>query len=254
MSFSEEVCAKIGNYIYRLIDPRNGETFYVGKGSNNRVFQHAKLNKLETEDWDSEASLKVQRIREIQGMGLEVDYIIHRHGIPDEAVFEVEAAVIDVFPQLTNAIHGRGSNTRGPMSVDEINALYALPAIDWEPEESLILININNIADRASIDAVYKQVQAAWRISKKRAEKAEYVLAVIRGVVVGAFKPRKWVSATRENFPQITGTAEELSSRMGFVGEPAPDHIWEKFVGLHGKRVAIEQMKHVQNPIRYWPN
>ena len=39
--FSEEVCNKIGNYVYRLIDPRNGETFYVGKGRDNRVFQQS---------------------------------------------------------------------------------------------------------------------------------------------------------------------------------------------------------------------
>ncbi len=36
--FSKAVCQKIGWYVYRLIDPRNGETFYVGKGNYNRVF------------------------------------------------------------------------------------------------------------------------------------------------------------------------------------------------------------------------
>lgn len=36
--FSQETINKIGYYVYRLIDPRNGQTFYVGKG--NRVFQH----------------------------------------------------------------------------------------------------------------------------------------------------------------------------------------------------------------------
>jgi hypothetical protein len=38
--FSETVCNSLGNYVYRLIDPRNGETFYVGKGKGNRVFAH----------------------------------------------------------------------------------------------------------------------------------------------------------------------------------------------------------------------
>lgn len=42
--FSEEVVQKIGNYVYRLIDPRNGETFYIGRGQGNRVFQHASSN------------------------------------------------------------------------------------------------------------------------------------------------------------------------------------------------------------------
>lgn len=31
-SFPEEVARQLKTYVYRLIDPRNGETFYVGKG------------------------------------------------------------------------------------------------------------------------------------------------------------------------------------------------------------------------------
>ena len=38
--FSEEVEKELKYYVYRLIDPRNGQTFYVGKGKNNRVFAH----------------------------------------------------------------------------------------------------------------------------------------------------------------------------------------------------------------------
>ena len=39
--FSDEVSKKLGYYVYRLIDPRNGDTFYVGKGIGNRIFAHA---------------------------------------------------------------------------------------------------------------------------------------------------------------------------------------------------------------------
>ncbi len=39
-SFPSDVAAKLKFYVYRLIDPRNGETFYVGKGKGNRVFSH----------------------------------------------------------------------------------------------------------------------------------------------------------------------------------------------------------------------
>jgi len=38
-SFPPEVIEKLKTYVYRLIDPRNGET-YVGKGKGNRVFAH----------------------------------------------------------------------------------------------------------------------------------------------------------------------------------------------------------------------
>ena len=40
-SFPAEVRDQIKHYVYRLVDPRNGETFYVGKGTNDRVFHHA---------------------------------------------------------------------------------------------------------------------------------------------------------------------------------------------------------------------
>ena len=45
--FPEEVARRVGNYVYRLIDPRNGETFYVGKGRRNRVFQHVQAAGIE---------------------------------------------------------------------------------------------------------------------------------------------------------------------------------------------------------------
>ena len=41
--FSSEVCKKLDYYVYRLIDPRNGETFYIGMGKNNRVFDHMRM-------------------------------------------------------------------------------------------------------------------------------------------------------------------------------------------------------------------
>ena len=79
ISFPEEVVQKIGNYVYRLIDPRNGETFYVGRGNGNRVFQHAACI---TEGMSKEGlSEKSDKIRKIKNAGLEVIHVIHRHGI-----------------------------------------------------------------------------------------------------------------------------------------------------------------------------
>ena len=41
-SFPGEVARRHNTYVYRLIDPRDGETFYVGKGQGNRVFSHVR--------------------------------------------------------------------------------------------------------------------------------------------------------------------------------------------------------------------
>jgi hypothetical protein len=41
--FSPGVTRELNWYVYRLIDPRNGETFYVGKRQGDRIFQHGKV-------------------------------------------------------------------------------------------------------------------------------------------------------------------------------------------------------------------
>jgi uncharacterized protein len=98
----------LGWYVYRLIDPRNGETFYVGKGRGNRVFVHVHAaDGLEGDDLEN----KVKRIRQIQNAGLEVAHVIHRHGLDERSAFEVEAALIDAYPGLTNVAGGSGATT-----------------------------------------------------------------------------------------------------------------------------------------------
>jgi len=109
-SFPPEVAHKLKTYVYRLIDPRNGETFYVGKGKGNRVFSHIHVEQsLEGDDPDN----KVKRIREIRLAGFEVAHVIHRHGMDDKNAFEVESALIDAYPGLTNIVGGAGSNDYG---------------------------------------------------------------------------------------------------------------------------------------------
>ena len=42
--FPPDVVPKLKTYVYRLIDPRNGETFYVGKGQGNRVLRTSTMS------------------------------------------------------------------------------------------------------------------------------------------------------------------------------------------------------------------
>ncbi|MFD2676291.1 LEM-3-like GIY-YIG domain-containing protein [Camelimonas lactis] len=261
--FSEEVCARLGNYVYRLIDPRNGETFYIGKGRNNRVFDHAAgVTAVNTADLVPDDDLpdsggpkpqpKLERIRAILNAGLEVVHVIHRHELDNKSVFEVEAALIDAFPGLTNIAGGHGSGDRGPMHYQEIIDKFSLPVLEDEPPHKLVLININKLENRSDSAEIYRLARYCWRIAPARAERADYVLAVVRGVVVGAFRPHAWMSATKENFPEIPYADNTEAHRFGFSGESAAADIWDRYVGPRGKRVVNPALRHSQNPVRYW--
>jgi hypothetical protein len=251
-SFTEEVSEGLGNYVYRLIDPRNGETFYIGKGKGNRVFDHANGNFSKLEAVEDSLSTKQERIVAIKDSGLSVLHVIHRHGIPDDAIFEVEAALIDCYPGLENIQGGHYSADRGPMNVKEVIVKYGLPSFPEVANKSFVLININQLKNRYDRGLIYEQVRLAWRIDSKRASKADFVLAVVRGVVVGVFTAEKWMPATHSNFPERVSKDFDESKRKGFVGDIAPDGYWNEYVGEHGKRLVDKAMMHNQNPIKYW--
>src|SRR3569833_825000 len=119
--FSREISNQLMFYVYRLIDRRNGETFYVGKGFGFRVFA---LVKCELGNDADTLSDKLQRIRDIRLGGFEVAHVIHRHGLDEATAFEVEAALIDAYPEATNAVGGRASDERGLMHANQITERY----------------------------------------------------------------------------------------------------------------------------------
>ena len=236
-TFPTEVAKQLNNYVYKLIDPGNGETFYVGRGKGDRVFSHCRAEEQIVGD---EIDNKLQRIRNIRLKGMEVIHVIHRHGMDEVTASEVEAALIDAYPGLTNAIGGAGSSEFGPMHATEIIARYkAEPAVF---EHKALLINVNRSAEEASI---LEATRYAWRISQSKAEEAEVILAVRQGVIVGAFVADEWLPATAENFPG----KEPVPGRLGFTGKQAPAEIVSKYVG---KKVPDDFRKPgASNPIRY---
>lgn len=195
--FDEEICKKVDYYVYRLIDPRNGQTFYVGKGKGNRVFQHIKAAKdkkdlehlAQKEKDDSEelkVNLKIKTIQAIHNTGLEVLHVIHRHGLTEEDALVVEAALIDAYPGLTNIQNGKDSGEYGCRSVEEIIGFYKADEVEFTDKDKLLLIKITDesIESRGNI---YEAVRKFWILNPQRAKQAQYVLAVKGGIVEGIF-------------------------------------------------------------------
>ena len=230
-SFPTSVHPSIQYYVYRLIDPRNGETFYVGKGQGNRVFAHAKaqassftLESDEDGNIEDEADLKIQRINAIRAAGLEVGHLVHRHGLDEATAKEVEAALIDAYPGLTNQVVGIDLD-RGCKHVDEIIKQYG--AEEFIVDEPLVIISCYKTIEEG-LDP-YDAARHAWHLNLEKVQ-GRLVLANNQGIIAGAFRPdsKGWIPATSENFPSW---GPPLPKRYGFHGTPAEAEVWNKYVG-----------------------
>ena len=165
---------------------------------------------------DAVLDLKISVIRDIHRLGERVHYVIHRHNIPDEEqAYQVEAALIDAYPGLTNLVGGHASAEYGCRSVRQIIEAYAAEPL--VPKEDLILIFVGRALEEKR--SIYNATRAAWRMNKSKAEKYRLVLAYdSNGLVVGAFRPDKWMQATKANFDFLQ---EDEPNRIGFSGKEA---------------------------------
>lgn len=96
-------------YVYVLIDPRNNNIFYIGKGTKNRIDQH------EQESKKGVCSYKCNKIRSIEQSGFNIiKYKIAGFNDEKEA-YDYETKIIDDYglENLTNVMRGgRGAWTK----------------------------------------------------------------------------------------------------------------------------------------------
>lgn len=240
--FTPDVIEQLQYYVYRLIDPRSGQTFYVGKGKGNRVFAHVNdalkdYDNTSYEDKDEDdVSSKIQQIRDIRNAGLEVIHVIQRYGLSEREAFEVEAALIDCFPGLTN-IQGGHSSERGVNNADVIQRNLSLETYE-EVVFKYIIIKINNSVLESREGNVYETCRCAWKLNLNRVKKYKYALAALNGVVVGVYEIDHWQ-------PEHLGE----TNRLEFVGKEASDDIKKLFLN---KRIPEKyRKKGMASPVLY---
>ena len=102
------------------------------------------------------------------------------------------------------------------------------------------------------LGSLYEAVRWCWRINIDRAEKAEYVLAVVNyGTkefkVEQVFKPTEWHCTTakecKDKIAPICTYKNKPCGRIGFTGKKAETEVENKFLG---KVISMGQ-----NPVRY---
>ena len=90
VEFRQKVKEALRYYVYALVDPRNNKIFYIGKGKENRVFQHAKGaldDILEDALSENAPNLKLDTIRSIISEGKKVAYYIIRHNLEEKEAY-----------------------------------------------------------------------------------------------------------------------------------------------------------------------
>ncbi len=233
--FSQAVIEAIGYYVYLLIDPANNEIFYIGKGTGNRIFHHIQMAVQ-----DDEMSAKLDRIREIQARGDDVQDMIHRHGLTENEAFEVEAALIDLAKwlgiKLTNIVNGHHSSDRGRMTAQEVIAQYDAPVLDIQEPVMLVILN-RNYQRGMTADQLYEITQGNWVVGTRR-NQVQYVLAVYDGLVREVYSAQSWLP--------VKDKKAKTSKRWRFTGTIATE--LQHYVG---GSVAHYITQGSQNPVRY---
>lgn len=233
--FSQAVVEQIGYYVYLLIDPADASVFYIGKGVNNRIFEHvnAALSVPQMSD-------KLERIRAIHARGEHVQHIVLRHGLSEKEAYEVEAALIDLLglDDLTNQVVGLESLDRGRMSARDIIAQYDASPI--KIDEPTLLITVNRLFRYGmTSEELYDITRGNWVLGERR-NRVEYACAVYRGIVREVYRVLSWEPVKNRD------PSQKITARWRFEGEIA--HELRHYVGgTVDHYIALG----AQNPIRY---
>lgn len=75
-------------YVYGLIDPRDNQYFYIGKGKGKRYLSHLKPKKFDFN------YAKLERIKSIQNSGLDIKIEVLFPNLDEETAFELERLII----------------------------------------------------------------------------------------------------------------------------------------------------------------
>lgn len=248
-----------GFYVYALIDPRNNQVFYIGKGIGNRVFSH----EIESGKSPKSEKAKLKRIQEIEAAGFGVKRIIVNWSMTESEAFAAEAALINMLSflsadMLTNAVAGH--HVHEAMTVEDFDLLYGAEHLKQEDiQHSIMVIKINKLYRKGmNPQELYDIVRGNWRASMASIQKrnVEYVFGVYNQLIVAVYKPDEWHYVhDRIDVPQIDDLDEETlergKDRVYFVCRDY-EHLDEnQQFYLHKSIADLKVNQSSQNPITY---
>lgn len=165
-------------YVYTLIDPRDNKVFYVGKGINSRVMNHAEEAKKIC------GTLKLDLINDIWNSGNEVRYEIFAQNLTEKESFDIECVTIDYFRRLfpdkmTNIQSGHDCIWNKPMEMLEDIQNNAEDFEEFVDDKKLLIIKANKSFDYdEDYETRYNKFRIGWKLNISRARKIDYLCVV----------------------------------------------------------------------------
>jgi hypothetical protein len=258
--FSEKAIDHLnGFYVYALIDPRNNQVFYIGKGIGNRVFSH----EIESGKSPQSEKAKLQKIRDIEKSGHEVKRVIVNWGMTESEAFAAEATLINLTgylsaDALTNIVAGH--HVHEALSVEDFEIMHGAEHLRPEDiQHSIMVIKINKLYHRdMSAKDLYDVVRGNWRASLNSIQKrkVEYVFGVYNQLIVAVYKPDEWHYVHEMiDVPRVEELDEETlewgKNRVHFICKDYESLDNNQEFYLHKSIADLKVNQVSQNPISY---
>ena len=230
--FSPKTKEALGYYVYVYSDPDTKEPFYVGKGKNDRVFNHLNIKESDDEKTENEKIKKIKDITEIRKKEPIIEILAH--GLDEETALKVEAAAIDLIgiKNLTNLQRGHESSTYGKIEVSILDARYSPVELkEKDIIDNIMIIKINRqYRNNMSSFELYEATRGYWRVNIEKAKEVDFVLSVYDGMVLEVYEVVDWLPALSTYMDRkIYLPPEKLEERYEFIGKIANEDVRKRY-------------------------